>query len=216
MPLPAKLAFLVACAAMVTFTACGGHTVGPSGAGGSTTSNPFPCNGSQPDLVMGQPSGYEHCANGMVHRPAAITCPSGLPRAQTCSTGFSDKCSKDSDCTGGLHDYCGQRLLPPDGSFCGCFQGCVSDAECGSGAICVCGDPVGLCVPATCKSDADCGPGLVCAEYAVGVVGCGGSTYFACQTPEDTCAVDTMCQSSGGICTYDGTKRACMQTVCTI
>ncbi len=94
MPHRANLTFLVAVlvasAATATFPACGGQTIGTVGSGGSastTTSgaNPFACTGSQPELVLGQPSGYEQCANGMVHRPSVVTCPSGLPRTTTCS-----------------------------------------------------------------------------------------------------------------------------------
>lgn len=219
--LTSLVAVLVAAAATATFPACGGQTVETVGSGGSTgtttsEASPFACTGSQPELVLGKPTGYEQCANGMVHRPSVLTCPSGLPRTTTCSQGSSDKCGSDSDCTDGPHDFCGRQLLPPVTNYCGCSHGCLSDAECSPGSICMCGDPAGTCVPATCKSDADCTPGLVCAEYHTGAPDCGGTSGFACQTPEDTCAVDGTCQSGGGTCTYDGTKRTCLQTVCTI
>lgn len=68
--------------------------------------------------------------------------------------------------------------------------GCVKDADCGAGKICVCGE-VSSCAVATCTTDADCGAGFVCRGYSTSVCDGPGVVLpdgFACQTPDDVCS----------------------------
>lgn len=76
--------------------------------------------------------------------------------------------------------------------------GCVSDADCVPGTICVCDgrSDLGECVPSNCVTDADCGAGLHCAYY---VDPCSRSGLaYACQRAEDRC--DSMFDCDGLIC----------------
>ncbi len=89
-------------------------------------------------------------------------------------------------------------LLPDSGN------GCRTDADCGAGRLCHCGDPIGQCVKASCRTDADCASGYLCASYSM----CegGGEIGFACQTPADYCTSDSDCDFGGfgGFCDYFG------------
>ncbi len=82
--------------------------------------------------------------------------------------------------------------------FCehSCRYGCVNDAECASGEICLCGDLIGRCVEATCTVDGDCGEGFVCQRYD-GLTDGGRALCdierFACQTADDSCGSDVDC-----------------------
>jgi hypothetical protein len=142
-----------------------------------------------------------------------MECPTGLPRDQTCDAGddqaFST-CSADADCDERPNGYCNLSSFEPS---CYCNYGCTNDEECGEGRICLCGSPVGQCVPADCRSDADCGQGLRCTSY-VTEPGCGG-TGFRCQTPEDDCASDSDCDQ-GSQCSSDGVSHTCREMNCAI
>jgi hypothetical protein len=96
---------------------------------------------------------------------------------------------------------------------CYCQYGCTTDAECGQGAICLCGDPVGQCAAALCTRDDDCASDMLCSSY-VATPGCGG-TAFACQTPFDTCASDADCTMSAQ-CTLQAGNHTCVTPTCAI
>src|SRR5262249_49666913 len=95
-----------------------------------------------------------------------------------------------------------------------CVYGCTRDEECPASNICVCGDPVGHCAPATCTTDRDCGGasqvgflvGFLCASYKPDHY-CGVDS-FACQAWTDSCLSDRDC-TNGLACTLQGTRRAC-------
>jgi hypothetical protein len=76
-----------------------------------------------------------------------------------------------------------------------CREGCASDADCGAGYICLCGNlltvaaTTGACVPASCRTDADCALGYRCAS----TYGDGYSLSFSCQTAEDECVTREDC-----------------------
>jgi hypothetical protein len=101
------------------------------------------------------------------------------------------------------------------GSYC--EYGCVTDTDCAQGYVCLCGNPVGQCVPASCGADGDCGNAL-CVSYTQSP-GCGG-TAFRCQSPLDECASDLDCASSGGYCSVTGSSpvegRKCISASCVI
>ena len=167
----------------------GGKASGGSGnvAGNTSSSgNDFPC---EDPVVVG--AGYERCKNGTLHRPTIQKCESSLPRPAPIDPAVGSSCFSDTDCTAMPNGYCRSNS---GGQIPGnhCFYGCQTDAECGDGQICVCGEPVGNCAVATCTSDAECGDGLRCQSYDWSN-GC-GLTGFACQTFDDKCGGDGDCE----------------------
>jgi hypothetical protein len=203
-------------------TPAGGKPSGGAGASGGTASAGQPSGGSTAsggaaslfpcDEPMDLGGGYEQCESGTIHRPKISECPSSLPRAVLeIAPPAEGNCFSDLDCTAAPHGYCRSATgnqLP--GVYCA--YGCVKDSECGPGNICVCGDPVGHCAPATCSSDADCGDGLRCQSYDPSG-GC-GSQSFACQTPQDTCGGDADC--TGAFCVATNGPFTCDPGGCAI
>ena len=145
-----------------------GGTPADSGSGGAPAdaaseagnANKYPCKDSKPVLVNGQPTGLETCGSSMVARKEAKTCPKAAPGS--CSASQMN-CTSDSDCTAQPNGYCefvsGGFGVP---TSCSCAYGCVNDSECPAGQRCLCGDPVGTCVPADCSTSADCTAGFDC------------------------------------------------------
>ena len=153
---------------------------------------PSACVSSTPYLVLGVDTGLERCADGRIHRPGAVTCASRLPREDAVDAGpapppamdagtsaASDAgtsnislgsapgaCTSDSDCREQPLGHC--ETPPFDGSpiLSGkrCEYGCLTDADCGAGSFCQCGELVGACVAAKSRSDAECGAGMLCAQ----------------------------------------------------
>jgi hypothetical protein len=173
----------------------------------------FACNQSFPMKLGGKPTGIELCAGGYHHRSKAVACTSQLPRERGCGA-TSGYCRKDEDCTANPHGFCRGRstrswLVPsrtiPSG-FCACDYGCLTDAECRPGTICVCDAPVGRCVESTCKTDDDCDPDMLCAESRSD----SGTLRFACQKAGDECIKDADC-TPGKHCRLDGAIRRCRE-----
>lgn len=211
---------LVGCGSSVDETGTGGS--GSGGAGPSTTTeatgtnastgggvNPWPCEAPAAVVVDGIDTGFDLCAGGNFRRRTIQECPSLVPRdGETCNDGGVGSCTTDAECPG-TNAYCATYDFE---GGCGCQTGCTSDAECGVGNICLCGDPIGRCVSATCTSDADCG-GLECRSWDQSG-GC-GSVDFTCQAAADACGADSDCES--GLCMVgeDGV-RACDPGGCAI
>jgi hypothetical protein len=189
--------------------------------GGSSTGQPPPlcapseCEHPEPVLVNGEPVGFERCEGTQgpwLHRSRAVRCPRLIPRDVVLEpikpppVGERpeipyDECTSDADCAGAL-EFCRPSHINLPGGCAyrrlECQAGCEVDSDCESGHICLCGDPIGLCVPAFCTSDADCTAGYHCSSaierpdtefcdqpepyYA-----------FACTTPEDTCRSSVGC-----------------------
>jgi len=177
----------------------------------------YPCDYPVAVLVAGVDTGFQMCDTGFVHRATVHACPSKLPRAGTACNSALDggalSCAADTDCTTHPNGMCGSD---PNGGgpipFCQCIYGCTTDADCGSGKICLCRDPIGVCVAASCTSDADCGAGLLCTMSApLGT--CPSAPPFACQTPQDTCGGSHDCSPSGGgaVCGYSNSRHECFQ-----
>ena len=191
----------------------GGSSAGGSGAqAGSAGSGGVVCTESTP-LVMGVDTGYFLCVGSAIHRTTPTACPNKLPMTGgPCSTAGGPGNCVDSGCTASPHGYCGTNS-GGGALICMCHYGCVTDAECGSGQICLCDASIGTCVTASCTKDADCQGGSVCLSYVV-AGGCSATTQFACTTPQDACRSNEDCKGDGGfpnICGHDGTKRVCMQ-----
>jgi hypothetical protein len=169
----------------------------PGGTGGADGSvvppgNRYPC--EDPQALVG---GFVRCASGLLHRAEAGNCPTSVPRAEPVidnAGGAPGECY-DADCAHlGPHGFCSEYPYCEDSissSGVGCYAGCMTDADCEAGQLCLCGSlferrgpeiPVGLCVEATCRTDADCRDGFLCTSYVAY-----GEVLFACQTPDDEC-----------------------------
>ncbi len=136
-----------------------------------------------------EPSERVH-RDGMVHRPEKRQCPETIPRAGFSIDAGAD-CHRDADCTAKPHGHC-EWWSSLIGSGTRCEYGCVNDAECGAGQICLCGAVTGTCTGTTdCTQDADCG-GLMCVGYYEACE----QTRFSCQSLDDTCGGFLDCQSS--------------------
>jgi hypothetical protein len=192
----------------VVFTLPGSGVVEGTLTGG--TAGAVPCENPQPIPVSNGvasvtgDTGFDRCADGAIRRRAVVTCPLG-PAAATSPCGALDgQCASDADCTAQPHGLCANshKLL----GYCGCFYGCMKDADCGAGSVCFCGDPVGSCVPATCVSASSCASGFACASSSSG---CGGGMgSFACQVATDECLGDTDCGANAR-CVLQSGRRVC-------
>jgi hypothetical protein len=183
------------------------------------------CESPSPVIVAGVDTGFVQCAPssgmGVRHRVKVVTCPSALPRASggTCTgtvlgIDAGTGCSKDSDCTAKALGTCDLG----DGHFpsCACSYGCTTDADCATGQICECADPVGRCVTAKCSVDSACAAGSLCASAATSWGGCSWDTLpssYVCQTGQDTCLTSKQCPESSPACAYDSDAgaRSCHQ-----
>jgi len=148
-------------------------------------------------LLDPSPTGYIACDGNSLHRESQVTCPSRIPRASQCPSG---DCKLDSECTAKSNGYC---TTSSSSALCYCDYGCTTDADCGSGFVCLCAEPVGRCVKAQCATDADCN-GLLCLKTSDTTC----SEIFACQTPKDTCASNADCTGSLA-CLFVGDHHEC-------
>src|SRR5262249_16495291 len=125
-----------------------------------------------------------------------------------------------ADCLGdsGVFTYYGTCLH----GVCS-FDDCLTDADCGSTAVCACStDYYGgnaqyhknICAPGNCRVDADCGAGGYCSP-SHGY--CGSVESFNCHGPADSCVDATMdCVGCGNACVYAPTTGAfvCASQIC--
>jgi hypothetical protein len=179
---------------------CGGDSEETAKSWPCTDSKPHP---SDPALSM--------CSEGTIHRTTAAQCQSLLPRPETCAPtgGGTGECSADTECTAKPHGICGVQQQVLD---CRCEYGCVSDADCGAGSVCVCGQPAGHCVTASCTTDADCGGSALCAQARLEKC---GSFGFRCQRAGDQCAQDSDC-GQGEQCAVSGGLTRCLKNDCPV
>jgi hypothetical protein len=184
--------------AALGLAACGGKT---------TPTDAFPCNDPKPLVVGGVDTGFDTCQGGLMRRRKIVECPNLAPRSAPACSPNDGTCTADAECTDQPYGFCGDTSM----LGCVCNYGCRTDADCGHGEICLCGDPVGTCVRATCTSDASCAKGFLCSSYEVDPI-CGG-VGFSCQTPQDTCGSDPDCQTNE--CgSDDGGAHVCVQPNC--
>jgi hypothetical protein len=166
----------------------GGGVANTGGFGGGGAGN---LGGSYGKFVCTNPEtkgGTAWCEEGWVHRPEQGTCPTSVPRAEEFEGPDTSECRQDSDCPGPL-GYCTQ--VPQLGFKTVCKNGCLSDDDCASGNICVCGDPIGVCSPASCTTDADC-PGSACLGTPVEIA-CESALAFSCARDSDRCRRNSDC-----------------------
>jgi len=224
-------------AALGLLGACGGitngtpvaATKGDSGGDGPTAdamaegsaASCIRCANPSPVLVGGSDTGYDKCAQGHLRRRAVMDCPSLLPREDggvTCvaGSGGADSCSSDLNC--GATGFCARTFVceaAPGYMPCGCSSGCVRDSDCPVGTVCLCGDPIGTCVPATCSSDLGCGAGCDCIESITAtsyplLSSIPYKASFGCQGPRDECAGPGDCAGVTPACVQQGDHLACV------
>ncbi|HYO96687.1 MAG TPA: ferritin-like domain-containing protein [Polyangiaceae bacterium] len=165
-------------------------------------------------------SGLVQCEGGWSHRPNSVKCASSLPRlgqvGQAGAESIQGRCSSDADCTERAHGHClvSASFEPfPEPPATWCNYGCVTDADCGAGSICSCGDLIGECVPASCASDADCPGALLCASIMT-KPGCG--VELACQSPKDQCNANGDCMNPARCVLNAGGYRECIVPQCPV
>ena len=150
-------------------------------------------------------SGLFECKDGRVHRPAVVECPSTIAddsaeKADPNLKNADDRCNRNADCSEKPNGYCAAEGQLPSKM---CHYGCTKDSDCGAGALCMCDNPVGRCLPAACLSDKECGEGLLCSRfYALDDMDYGA---FACDTTADECNTDDDCRPG------EGMDRSCVQ-----
>lgn len=177
---------------------------------GCSAETSVPCLNGEAVESNGIDTGLLRCDGDWTHRPTATECESALPREDHTCSGEDGECSTDADCAGTPNGYCESDDF---GQFCGCRSGCLTDADCGDGNICICGSPVGHCAQADCTDDTSCEENMLCSSY-ITEPGCGGIAY-RCQTPEDECGGDADCLE-GEQCSSDGAKKLCKPMECVI
>jgi hypothetical protein len=191
----------------------GGIDAGGTGSGGSSPTGGNSTGGSVATggtgMGGGDPIGpgcskqsgnWLTCDNGLVHRTEPGKCESKLPRAAAIAATKPDmdECTKDSECSAKPNGFCDvlQNGFIPVQPHNICVYGCLQDADCSEGTVCLCGDLIGHCETApACKSDKDCTGGTLCTQYD----SCPGVPVhaFACQTTNDKCETDADCVENG-------------------
>jgi hypothetical protein len=151
-------------------------------------------------------TGLVTCSEGYVHRPNIQACGGQSGGGAPADGGAGGDGNVDPNDLPRVFEYvpCGDNASVCDAfqyGYCDsqqeavCASGCSTDADCGQGMICICGDersPTGgTCHGSSCGSDAECQPGYLCASY---FAGCGGG--YACQTPQDACRVQADCKAA--------------------
>lgn len=167
--------------------------------------SPFVCE------EVGTLGGYVRCEGDWMHRPEALECPSVLPRPTMCTGLVDSACQQDADCAEKPNGACQPGF---DDENCYCEYGCRVDEDCEAGFVCVCGDPVGECRPATCTVDEDCEEG-VCASVDLSPY-C-DDVNFVCQSADDQCASALDCPAGKECSIVEGQAfRSCVDPSCSI
>ncbi|MCB9780703.1 MAG: ferritin-like domain-containing protein [Alphaproteobacteria bacterium] len=212
-------------------TGCGDKeeddTGGKTGGGDSGTTTSLACTGGSDILGPdGKATGYVACPDGSVDRTAAATMDPTHELPSCAGTEESRSCETDADCTDGANGTCSSGSYY-DYEFygtvttCGCVYSCSSDADCGSGQVCLANGAGGsatthnTCVTASCTTGADC------ATDACGVStyfdGCGWDVQLACRTEADECRADSDCDEDCGLASWsDVDEWTCLTQDCAI
>lgn len=194
----------------------GGTDAKPTDTGNAAA--PFPCKNPKAIVIGGVDTGVDECDNGSMRRREVVACPAYVPDPNskcplsggTPGTG----CQTDNDCVGQGDGPC----LPGVGTpWCFCQSTCKTDADCGTGQVCLCGPKYGTCMAATCNSSHDCPVGD-CVTHDTNP-GCGGKA-LACQTDVDECGGPADCPTDKPFCAIDKGetqgKHVCAPYMCAI
>lgn len=156
-----------------------------------------------PDFVV--EDGLELCANGQIHRPAAVECVHPF-EVDLCADPM--KCKTECDAFGA--GVCNTSFE----NTCACRYPCETDADCADNAACLCGAiadnhwvvPNSQCYRADCRTDADCA-GFQCG-LSPGVCGPGTLGGMFCRGPADECQTHQECfdKKLGNMCWFDTLK----------
>ncbi len=174
--------------------------------------------------AAGAPTGFERCADGTIHRVAALSTDiehteSSCPYTEADADDYELHCLTDADCTEAANGLCAKKSFGEGPSGCGCSYACASDADCAAGEACV---PDGLeedalkhstCVPANCRTDADCAGG----ECGLSIFNddCGWTVALACRSDADECRLDRQCGRDEECAIYlDAPAWACAKAGC--
>ncbi len=199
----------------------GSDTAGGSGMGGAISVGGTGMGGGDPTghMCSAQSGNWLSCDNGL-HRTEPGTCTSKLPRAAAIAATKPDmdECTKDSECTAKPNGFCDvlQGGFTPIQPHNICTYGCLQDADCRDGTVCLCGDLIGQCEQApSCKSDKDCTGGMLCTQYD-SCPGVPGVNSFACQSANDKCDTDADCTGTNAqFCTVENDgHRDCVGVRC--
>ncbi len=150
------------------------------------------------------PSGLVRCADGTIHRVAAVACV--VPQIATdCLEPLDGStCLSDADCVEHGFGTCREQFQCGfTAAQCGCVYGCESDADCDAGQLCLCagdGNFRSRCVAAGCATDADCG-GQACAA-STDPFDAPTIDKFQCHAADDMCCGNADCEL-GGECRFD-------------
>lgn len=169
------------------------------------------CEGHEVELENGAVTGLTECLeSGLVIRSGGSECVNDVPEfdlGQIPSRWLEElddsfiRCESNADCNEQARGYCA-LVTTSQVPLTACRYACDTDADCGDGAVCDCGEDVGVCVPAECAMAADCeeGPCIRFDESSLCYDGyIGGGVYYACQGVDDECAVDQDC-GEGEVC----------------
>jgi hypothetical protein len=136
------------------------------------------------------------------HRSSSV-CDGARPPGEIAGPAhFKPLCQSDADCTDGLNGRCTRYASHwyTDGhaSLRCTYDACTTDADCGTGEICHCGEGLGenLCVPASCRVDSDCDAGYC--SPSITLSGSNTEIEYACHTCEDDCVDDAECGPDPG------------------
>ena len=150
------------------------------------------------------PSGLVRCANGLIHRVAAVACV--VPQIATdCLEPLEGStCTEDADCVEHAFGTCREAITCGfTAGQCGCVYGCETDLDCGEGQLCLCageGNGRSQCVPTGCATDDDCG-GSACAA-STDPFDAPNIARFACHAGGDLCCSNADCEL-GAECRFD-------------
>jgi hypothetical protein len=165
-------------------------------------------------MAVAASDGFERCETGALRRVSSTTCRSSVPRAEAIAGAFPgiDECDHDSDCSDLPLGHCAQR---EGGAANACIPGCMQDSDCAEGRVCLCGEPVGRCIPADCTSSADCELGFDCVLFD-SPTGC-LPQRLACQMRGDECAGGLGCSGysvNATFCARGSESSACSVVQC--
>lgn len=157
--------------------------------------------GCNRDRVQQRPqtkaTGWVREPSGVVHRASVVECSVAHVKPPCDEKATQYACHADADCKGGPHPKCVKAHLYSEPGYkgsCFCSYSCATDADCGPGKACVCGDANrGTCAEARCRTDADCAGGtctLSTIERADQ-----SALVLACHGPKDACRSDADCSS---------------------
>lgn len=161
------------------------------------------CEQSTPILADdGEPSGYEGCAAGPVHRAEAVECriDPALPGGCPDSPQANSTCELDADCSE-PEEKCRPSTTEALVS-CSCEQvpGCENDDDCEQGQACFCDGWGSRCIPADCRNDDDCSDGSLCALYDEPQVCQSRFRRLTCVGADDACQSDDDCDDGSEVC----------------